>query len=246
MNTSKVAVIIKTNHSIAIESILFFCKEGYRVVCWEDTEQAEAAWVESSLQVFQSQWSKDVFSFQEITAFQEAVVRVIQAYGRIDVLINNPKLLPVSRAGALTNDIWHQTIDANLTVYLHAISVIAPFMQQQNFGRIINCALPLRIHDTLTDRHYDGIREGIKGITQLWARELGQYQITVNTIIPGYIEEDNTPLAEEKELQYFTYKIPMKRLAKANDVLQVYRFLCSDGANYITGTEIVVDGGVRI
>lgn len=246
MSNKKVAVIIKTNHSIAVESIFFFCKEGYHVVCWEDKNTPKEDWFEQSVKVFESQITRDQISFGDVAEFQEAAIRVIKHLGRVDVLINNPKLLPVGKTPNLTTDIWHQTIDANLTVYLHAISVLAPFMQQQQYGRIINCCLPLRIHDTITERHYDGIRDGIKGITQLWARELGQYKITVNTIIPGYIEEDNITLADNAEIQQFRLKIPMKRLAKAHDVLQVYRFLCSEGANYITGSEIVVDGGVRI
>jgi 3-oxoacyl-[acyl-carrier protein] reductase len=242
METKKpVAVIVYSNHSIASECIRFLLDKNLTVVVWQD-EKDNTPINKDTIEYI----SLSRFDFKSAVSFQDAAVELIQKFGSVDYLINNPRLFPVVKHQQVTNELWHETIDANLTVYLNAITVLAPFMQQQNFGRIINCCLPLRIHDSLTDRHYEGIREGVKGITQLWARELGAYGITVNTIIPGYVEEDNIEIATEKEIEQCRMKIPVKRFSKAIDVLNVYAFLLSKESNYINGSEIVVDGGVRI
>lgn len=242
METKKpVAVIVYSNHSIASESVRYLLEKNTEVIVWQDEKDQTPIANEYLPKI-----THKVFDFKSSTAFQNAAVELIQKFGKVDFLINNPRLFPVVKHQQVTNELWHETIDANLTVYLNATTVLAPFMQQQNFGRIINCCLPLRIHDSLTDRHYEGIREGVKGITQLWARELGAYGITVNTIIPGYVEEDNIEIATEKEIEQCRMKIPVKRFSKAIDVLNVYAFLLSKESNYINGSEIVVDGGVRI
>jgi len=246
MIESKVVVLVRTTHSIAKAAAEKFCDKGYRVVLWEDINTKVDESIVTSCNLRKGSCVIESFDFSVQDNFEKAAVHVIKKYGRIDILVNNPKLSPVSKVPNLSTEAWHDTIDANLSVFLNSISVVAPFMQQQKMGSIINCCLPLRIHDSLTDRHYDGIREGVKGITQLWARELGQNGINVNTVIPGYIEEDNLPLADSAELTQFRLKIPVRRFAKAIDVVNAYSFLVTDDASYITGSELVVDGGVRI
>jgi 3-oxoacyl-[acyl-carrier protein] reductase len=246
MIASKVVVLVRTTHSIAKAAAEKFCDQGYRVVLWEDISTPVDESILESCKLRKGSCVIERFDFKNTDNFEKAAVHVIKNYGRIDILVNNPKLSPVSKVPNLSTEAWHETIDANLSVFLHSISVVAPFMQEQKVGSIINCCLPLRIHDSLTDRHYDGIREGVKGITQLWARELGQSGINVNTVIPGYIEEDNLPLADSAELTQFRLKIPVRRFARAIDIVNAYSFLVTDEASYITGTELVIDGGVRI
>jgi len=246
MKESKVIILVRSTHSVAKAAAAKFCEEGYHVVIWEENTAVTDPAIAESCKGKKGTCMIDRFDFKLAENFQAAAVRVIKKYNRIDVLVNNPKLFPVSKVPNLTTEAWHETIDANLSVFLSSISVIAPLMQQQKSGYIINCCLPLRIHDTLTDRHYEGIRDGVKGITQLWARELGQYGITVNTIIPGYIEEDNISLADSSELNQFRLKIPVRRFAKAIDIVNAYSFLITEAASYVTGSELVVDGGVRI
>ena len=246
MKESKVIILIRSTHAIAKAAAIKFCEEGYHVIIWEENSIKVDSSIEEACKGKKGTFLIDTFDFKQQENFEHAAVRVIKKYNRIDVLVNNPKLFPVTKVPNLTTEAWHETVDANLSVFLSSISVIAPFMQQQQSGFIINCCLPLRIHDTLTDRHYEGIRDGIKGITQLWARELGQYGITVNTIIPGYIEEDNISLADSSELKQFCLKIPVRRFAKAIDIVNAYSFLITDQASYISGSELVIDGGVRI
>ena len=142
MIESKVVVLVRTTHSIAKAAAEKFCDQGCRVVLWEDAATPIDTSILESCKLRKGSCVIERFDFSQQENFEKAAVHVIKNYGRIDVLVNNPKLSPVSKVPNLSTEAWHETIDANLSVFLNSISVIAPFMQQQKMGSIINCCLP--------------------------------------------------------------------------------------------------------
>ena len=119
-------------------------------------------------------------------------------------------------------------------------------MVEQKGGAIINAASVVAHNGNFGQTNYVASKTGVIGMTKVWARELGKDGIRVNAIAPGFIKTDMTSKMPEKIIQMMGEKVPLKRWGTPKDVANVYTFLASDEASYITGTVLNVDGGVVV
>ena len=181
---------------------------------------------------------------------QEAQVRgmeeQIQArFGHVDILVNNAGINVRKPLVDFTLDEWNKVLDSNLTSAFLMCRSFVPMMRGRGYGRIINIASAMS-HVSLPGRGaYSASKAGLLGLTRALALELAADGITVVAISPGaFATELTAPLMNNPELNaHFLAKIPMARWGDANDIGKLARFLCSDDANYITGTDILIDGG---
>ena len=170
--------------------------------------------------------------------------RALEAFGKAEILVNNAG---VTRDGLLlrmSDDDWDQVIDTNLKGAFHCTRAFARPMVRQKWGRIVNIASVIGLIGNAGQTNYAASKAGLLGLTKAVAKELASRHITVNAVAPGFIETAMTDSLGEKVREGLMAQIPMGRLGKAEDVAQAVGFLCSEGAAYVTGQVLTVDGGM--
>lgn len=184
------------------------------------------------------------------------VEETINTFGGVDILINNAGIYPNILVMNMTQEDFEKVISVNLKgVFLCTKKVAEEMIAQGRGGRIINITSIDALHPSSAGlAHYDASKHGVWGFTKNVALELAPYKIWVNAIAPGGIATPGVEKVQKsmqvpkgvdmtKLLETFMAKIPMKRMGEPDDIGKVALFLASDMASYITGTQIVVDGG---
>jgi NAD(P)-dependent dehydrogenase (short-subunit alcohol dehydrogenase family) len=184
----------------------------------------------------------DVTQETEIAELKRAVVA---KFGAIQILVNNAGMNIRKPATDFTLAEWRQVLDTNLTSAFLMCREFVPLMKGQGYGRILNLT-SIMSHIALPGRTaYCASKAGLLGFTRALALELAPENITVNGISPGpFATEINTPVLQNPELnQQFVSRIPLGRWGEVNEVGKLAVYLCSEDAGFITGTDLLIDGG---
>jgi 3-oxoacyl-[acyl-carrier protein] reductase len=171
-----------------------------------------------------------------------------------DILINNVGISPKFDAAGqrvktwtMTLDQWNAVMSTNVTSFFLCTKVCLPVMMERKFGRIVNIAsYAARIGGYQAAVHYTTSKAAILGFTKSLAREVASYGILVNAINPGRIETPMTRDVPKEVSEGLIPQIPCGRLGLPRDIANVAVFLCSDRADYMTGTAIEVNGGLYV
>jgi NAD(P)-dependent dehydrogenase (short-subunit alcohol dehydrogenase family) len=180
------------------------------------------------------------------THVQELADTVIATWGRIDVWVNNAARLMVKPFLETTDEDWHGLLAANLHGYYYGCrAAIAQMLKQGGGGRIINVTSVVDIQPIAELSAYVTAKGGILGLTKTLAVEYGPYGITVNALSPGATDTPLNQVAYTPEVRKnYNERIPLGRIASAEEVADPIVFLASDASRYVTGVELVVDGGI--
>lgn len=242
---NKVAVITGGSNGIGKATVLKFIEEGAKVVIWDITKEAGEA-LEKELQ----EKGHHVYFMEVNTADADAVEKatqeVLAAHKTIDILINNAGITRDSTLLKMTTEQWNQVIAVNLTGVYNCTRSIAPAMVEQNSGVILNASSVVGLYGNFGQTNYAATKAGVIGMTQTWAKELGRKGVRVNAVAPGFILTDMVKAMPEEVLAKMASKVPLQLLGEPEDIANVYAFLASDQARYITGTTISVDGGITL
>lgn len=176
-----------------------------------------------------------------------------ELFGHLDILVNNAGIYPNHPMLDMPTDLFDRVLAVNLKgVFLTTRAVAQCMVEQGKGGRIINVTSIDALHPSMVGlAHYDASKHGVWGFTKNVALELAPHQIWVNAVAPGGIKTPGAtpsgPAADDPKLkafqEAFTAKIPMQRLGEPDDIAKTVLFLASDMSSYITGSQIVVDGG---
>jgi len=169
---------------------------------------------------------------------------VLEATGRIDVLVNNAGITKDGLIVRMKDEDWDVVLDINLKAVFRCTRIAAKAMMKQRYGRIINMASVVGVTGNAGQANYSASKAGLIGLTKTSARELAPRGITVNAIAPGFIETDMTALLPEKARNAMLDQVPLGRAGQPEDVAAVVAFLVSESASYITGQVIHVSGGM--
>lgn len=170
---------------------------------------------------------------------------VVARFGRLHILINNAGVNIRKPVTDFTLDEWQQVLDTNLTGAFLMCRAFVPHLRGQRYGRILNMT-SIMSHVALAGRTaYAASKSGLLGFTRALALELAPDKITVNGISPGpFATEMNQPLLENPELnREFISRIPLGVWGKVEDIGALAVYLCSEEAGFITGTDLLIDGG---
>ena len=167
-----------------------------------------------------------------------------ERFGRIDVLVNNAGITRDQLLVRMKDDEWDQVMDTNLRGVFLMTRAAAKSMMRQKTGRIINITSTAGAMGNPGQVNYSAAKAGVIGLTKAAARELAHWNILVNAVAPGLIETDMTAGLPGAAREALLQQVPLKRIGAAREVAEVVRFLAGDGAAYVTGQTIHVNGGL--
>lgn len=187
----------------------------------------------------------DVGSLASATAMAETTLTKL---GRIDCLINNAALfsrITMAPFWQLPPDEWERAMQVNITGAFYCARAVVPAMQQAKWGRIINVSSATVLMGAQNYLHYVTSKSAVIGMTRSMARELGEWNITVNTFWPGPVRtEVDRPSASVEKLKAIVNRQCLGRMGELDDMSNGVLFLCSDDSGYITGQSLQPDGGL--
>jgi 3-oxoacyl-[acyl-carrier protein] reductase len=186
----------------------------------------------------------EAFDLADRKSFDDFVRRVVDRFGRVDVLVNNAGIAQEGVLGLVRDDDVDAVVDLNVKATIHATRVVVRRMLRQGAGRVINISSIVGLSGYRGLSVYGATKAALDGFTRALARELGTRGITVNSVAPGYLRTEMSLGLDEDQLGQIARRTPLGRLGDAGDVTAAVRFLASSEAGFITGHVLVVDGGL--
>ena len=182
----------------------------------------------------------------EAASAEAAVKGVLDAWGSVDVLVNNAGITRDNLMLRMKEEDWDAVIAANLkSVFNFSKAVYRPMMRQRG-GKIVNLSSVVGVVGNAGQTNYAASKAGITGFSKSLAKELGSRGVTVNVVAPGYVETDMTAKLSDAAREAMLGTVPLGRPARPEDVAAAVLFLASPAADYITGHVLHVDGGLAM
>lgn len=228
--SEKVAIVTAGGSGMGAGAARRLAADGYRIAILSSSGKGEALAKElGGVGVTGSNQSNE--DLQNLTD------QVLARWGRIDVLVNSAGHGPRAPILELSDDDWHTGMDVYFMNVVRPTRIVAPIMVKQKSGAIINISTFAAFEPDPVFPTSGVFRAGLGAYTKLFSDQYAADNVRMNNVLPGFI--DSLPEKEE-----FRERIPMKRYGKTEEVSDVIAFLASDGAGYITGQNIRVDGGI--
>ena len=242
MSEAKVALITGGSRGIGKACAEKFAKDGYDVAfTYAGNEEAAKKTIEelSAYGHKVAAYKFDVSNFEETS---ENVQKIIEEFGRVDVLVNNAGITKDNLFLRMSAEDWNKVINTNLTGVFNVSKPVVKVMMKQRSGAIINMSSIAGVCGNAGQANYSSAKAGLIGFTKSLAKELGSRNIRVNAVAPGLIMTDMTKGLDGEKI---AEAIPLKRLGTVEDISSTVKFL-ADGNSYITGQVIGIDGGLTI
>jgi len=240
----KVALITGAGGGIGRAEATLFAREGAVVIVTDISVPAG----EKVVHEIGAAGGKAEFMKLDVTSpenWQKVVDEVVKKYGKIDVLVNNAGILISKSAEELTLEEWERVIKINLTGTFLGCKYVLPAMKRANGGSIINTSSIMGIVAFPNEPSYDASKGGVRMLTKAMAADYAKYNIRVNSLHPGNTRtEMNEPwLKDPEKAKELIGPTLLKRVAEPIEIAYGALFLASDESSFMTGAELVIDGG---
>lgn len=174
---------------------------------------------------------------------QETIEHVLNAFGRLDVLINNAGLKKDAPIDVMDEADFDAVMNVNLKAVYNLIKFAVPPMKEAHFGRIINVSSGIAITGRALNVNYAASKAALHGLTKSLAKELGPHNITVNIIAPGLVETPMTSYVTEAQKKAYIEQVPMRRLGTPDDMAHAALFFADEASSFISNQILCVNGG---
>jgi 3-oxoacyl-[acyl-carrier protein] reductase len=242
--SGKVALVTGSARGIGKTIVERFAAEGAVVVLSDVTNEAAAAETLAAIADGGGEGMVEMFDVGDAAQVDAAVQHILAEQGRIDILVNNAGITRDNLLMRLSEEDFDAVLRTNLKgTFLLTKAVSRPMMKQRS-GRIVNLSSVVGQMGNAGQSNYSAAKAGIIGFTKSMARELASRGVTVNAIAPGFIMTAMTAALPENVRQGFLDQIPMGKFGTPEDVAELAVYLASDGASYVTGQVIGINGGL--
>ncbi|MFW6115210.1 MAG: 3-oxoacyl-[acyl-carrier-protein] reductase [Thermodesulfobacteriota bacterium] len=244
-DSSRVVVVTGGSTGIGRAVCLRFAREGATIVFVHyDPDDAAS---DETLALLRDQGAQAKASKLDVSSFadvQEFFHHIVEEFQSIDVLVNNAGITRDTLFLRMSEDQWDQALSVNLKGAFNCTKAAVSVMVKKRSGRIINISSVVGEIGNIGQANYAASKAGILGFTKSIAREFATRGITANAVAPGFINTEMTRSLPEKAKAFFLNQIPMGRMGEPDEVAEVVYWLASEGASYLTGQVIHVNGGI--
>lgn len=228
--TDRIAIVTAGGSGMGAAAARRLAADGYKLAILSSSGKGEA--LAAELGGFGVTGSN-----QSVDDLQRLVDGTMERWGRIDVLVNSAGHGPRAPITEITDEQWHAGLDVYLLNVVRPVRLVAPIMKAQKSGAIVNVSTAWAFEPSALFPTSGVFRAGLAAYTKIFADAYAADGVRMNNVLPGWI--DSLPATEERR-----QGVPMGRYGRAEEVAATIAFLASDGAGYITGQNIRVDGGV--
>lgn len=244
MLNGKTAVITGGSRGIGKAAAIKFAANGANIaIIYAGNDEAAAATV-AEIEAAGVKAKAYKVNVAEFEAVKETVAEIVKDFESIDILVNSAGVTRDGLIAMMKEENFDAVIDINLKGTFNMIRHCTPVFMKQRHGKIVNLTSVSGLTGNAGQANYSASKAGVIGLTKATAKELVGRNVTCNAVAPGFVETDMTAnLSANNKL---VDQIPMKRMAKAEEIADLIFFLASDSANYITGEVIRIDGGIAM
>jgi 3-oxoacyl-[acyl-carrier protein] reductase len=241
---SKTVLITGGTRGIGKACVDIFLQAGANVAFTYNTSKEIAAKIISGYSG-KSKIKSFKVNLSDSEEIEKTVAEITKDFGNIDILVNNAGIWKEAAIEKMSLNEWNETMKVNLTSSYLFTKFVIPVMKQNKYGRIINVASTAGQRGEAFHSHYAASKGGMISLTKSLATELGEFNISVNCVAPGWVLTDMTkePLADDTCYKKVLNDIPLKKIAKPEEIAGPILFLASDLASHITGEILNVNGG---
>lgn len=244
MLSNKTALVTGASRGIGKAIAIELARNGANIIVNYNKDEKSAINVVEQIKEFGRECiaiKADVSDFDDV-ANMFTIIK--ERFGKLDILVNNAGITMDRTLRKMSQEEWGKVIEVNLNSVYNVTKNALPLLEKNS--HVINISSIVGIYGNFGQTNYAASKAGIIGFTKSLAKELGKYDITVNAIAPGFIESEMTnkiPFIRKKIMEWL---IPLKRIGLPEEVAYAAAFLASDGAGYITGQVLSVNGGLTI
>ncbi len=177
----------------------------------------------------------------------KSMVREVEAgLGNVDILVNNAGIIDDGLLVRMSDKSWHRVIDVNLHGTFYCTRAVLRTMLRSRWGRIINIGSVVGLRGNAGQVNYSASKAAVVGFTKALAKEVATRGITVNAVMPGYVETETTSVLTDEQRAYWLSVIPQGHFGESEDIAYMVGFLADERAGYVTGQIVSVDGGMAV
>ncbi len=244
-------MVAAASKGIGLATAKMLAAEGCKIsICARNEETLEEAAAEIGPDT--RSYVADVSDAEDMAWWHQQTVAEL---GPVEILVTNTGGPPAGALSEKTDEEWQQGFDSTIMNVLRLTRLVAPSMIKQEWGRIVHITSLVAKDPSPILPISSTLRAGLNSLTCLQAQELGPHGITVNAVLPGHtltdrqrhlasIRAQNSGISVEEALKRQAEEVPLRRLAEPDEIAAAIAFLCSERAAYITGTTLLVDGGL--
>lgn len=244
---NKVAVVTGGTRGIGLAIVRLYLEQGAKVILF-GSRQETADKAVAELKAENAEW--EVFGMApdlgDLQSVEQTVGNIIDKFQRIDILVNNAGISARESIYDYIEADFDKIMELNVKVLFNCSKAVAPFMRDNGGGCIINTSSMVSIYGQASGCGYPASKSAVNGLTKSLARELGKDQIRVNAVAPGVTRTDMVAALPDEMVAKVSAGIPLGRVGEPQEVANVFLFLASDLASYVSGSIVSVDGATIV
>ncbi|MDR3262803.1 MAG: 3-oxoacyl-ACP reductase FabG [Clostridiales bacterium] len=243
MNDKKTVLVTGASRGIGREIARVFSLNGYNVIInyYKSKDLAES--LKSEIKTSGGEAEIFCCDVADENAVKQMTAFALKRFGGIDVLVNNAGIALCGLITDVGGEEWKRLIDVNVTGVFNTVKAVLPDMISKRKGNIINVSSVWGITGASCEAAYSASKAAVIGFTKALSREVGLSGIRVNCIAPGVVDTDMNAALTAADIAALKEKTPLNRIGSPRNIADAALFLASDGASFITGQVIAVDGG---